>query len=103
MEYLFSMLKPEIIIGITGIFIACFALLATINQAFYSHKHNKLSVRPYICQNSHFIDSYGGKLTISIANKGLGTAIIKDFEIHFNNTIITSAELNSRIGENNHK
>lgn len=99
MEYPFCVLKPEIIIGISSIFIASMALIATIWQASSSHKHNKLSVRPYICQNPHFIDRDVCKLTISITNKGLGTAVIKGFTIHFNDNVITNNNLRNTIGK----
>ena len=90
--------KPEIMIGILSIIVALIALIATIRQAYLSQRHNKLSVRPHICQNPHFIDHDESKLTISITNKGLGTAVIRDFKIQFNHTNISRCDLKQKIG-----
>ncbi|MBX3628171.1 MAG: hypothetical protein KF892_24385 [Rhizobacter sp.] len=67
--------------------IAVLALVATIWQGAISRRHNRLSVRPHLDTHETLIS--GGTLSLSLANSGLGPAIIKRVRITIEGEIHT--------------
>lgn len=61
------------------IFIAVLALLVSLDQAWQTRKHDKLSVRPYVYVS--FRHSYEEGAGWTYSNFGLGPAILKSFEV----------------------
>ncbi|WP_394146559.1 hypothetical protein [Vibrio atypicus] len=64
-----------------SITIAICAIVVAVSQTYLTRKHNRLSVRPSL----HFdIMHSKSEFRISVKNKGLGPAIIKNFRVLFN-------------------
>ncbi len=86
-DEILAALDGEIIIQIFSVFIALCALLLTIWQGRQNYKHNKLSVKPHLRIMEHEESIEDGKVLIqkSLENCGLGSAIIKDFILLYNN------------------
>lgn len=65
-----------------SIVIAFLAIVLTTYTAYFTRKHNRLSVKPHLdCLRSHFPDS----CFLKIENSGLGTALITDMTFTYNN------------------
>ena len=62
---------------ITNIFIALFALIATIWQVLITRKHNKLTVKPILSFHIE-LSSHSDKIGICIINKGVGPLILTE-------------------------
>lgn len=77
-----------------SIIIALSALCLTIWQGRLTRRHNMLSVKPII--DSWFFYSEN-ELHFWIKNKGLGTAIITDFEMALNNNKLTHENLKAEL------
>ena len=63
------------------------ALFLTISQTILSHRHNRLSVKPNLTSFVHTEQDMDEKaiwrITTTLTNNGLGPAIIKSFEVLF--------------------
>ena len=70
----------EAIAGISSSVIALCALAITLWQAYVTREHNKLSVKPYITTWSHNQNQHGF-YSVDILNNGVGSALIKRFQI----------------------
>lgn len=81
-------MAPEIIIAISSTIIALCALCLSCWQAHLLLKHNKISVKPHLTTwfSSDYINK---KYEVSIINNGIGPALIKEFVVKVDNTIIT--------------
>lgn len=67
------------IIATSSLFVALFALFATISQQRTAHKHNKLSVRPLLTWNvARNTSDDGASITYTLRNQGLGPAVVID-------------------------
>ena len=62
--------------------IALCALGATFWQAWFSRKHNKLSVTPYLTIDTN-TSNVNNTFIIEIVNKGAGPAIVKELKCYF--------------------
>lgn len=81
---MFNWITPEIIIAISSVFIALFALVATIWQGKMTKKHNKLSVKPILnCRVE--ISNHCEKIGVHFTNDGIGPAVITSAKIKRNN------------------
>ncbi len=81
--YLWDMVKKD-----PALAIALAALLYTIIQGLRSHRHNKLSLRPWITVTESIREtSREGHIIISIVNSGVGPAIIKEFILRSNDIV----------------
>lgn len=72
------------IIAFCSLVVAVTAVAATIYQARLSHRHDKLTVQPFLAWDESFVQQdQGTTLRMSVENCGQGPAIIKDrwFEI----------------------
>jgi hypothetical protein len=78
------------------VFIATLALFIALQQMWASRKHNKLSVRPLICDHTDF-DTQTMSFNYSLHNKGLGTAKIKSFSYMWEGQEITERELRTKV------
>jgi hypothetical protein len=60
--------------------ISCCALFGTIWQAWLSHRHNRLSVKPFLVWHiaRRNVSQDSSAITFSIKNLGLGPAIVKE-------------------------
>lgn len=62
--------------------IAVCAIILTMVQAWITRRHNRLSVRPCLAQESHkSVSPQFGELTVRLVNKGIGPAIIDEFTV----------------------
>ena len=83
--------------------IALSALFVSVWQVKISHKHNKLSVKPFLDYHIEQIDS---TLTVSISNQGFGPAIISKVSFNYKGItynsleelLVGSGEIRNRIG-----
>ena len=67
------------IIATCSVIVAVLAFFATAWQAWLSHRHNRLSVRPLlIWHTSRGNDPTRAGITYSVKNLGLGPAIVRD-------------------------
>lgn len=72
------------LIALCSLVVAVTAVAATIYQARLSHRHDKLTVQPFLAWGESFVqEDHGTTLSMSVENCGQGPAIIKDrwFEI----------------------
>ena len=70
----------NVIAGISSSIIALCALCLTIWQAYVARMHNKLSVTPYLTTWTH-IELDKLHYSVEILNNGIGSALIKNFQI----------------------
>lgn len=72
----------EIYIALASAAVAACALGVTILQGRQNHKHNMLSVRPFIGALEHYenVDNIK-QITFELINSGVGPAIIKNFTL----------------------
>lgn len=72
-------MTPSDIIAICSVLVAVFAFVATAWQAWLSHRHNRLSVRPLLVWHidRHNDPKHAG-ITYSVKNLGLGPAVIRE-------------------------
>jgi hypothetical protein len=77
--------EPNTIIALSAFFVSLIALIFSIYFSYLSHKHNRLSVEPMI---NTVLENLDSKLSVKITidNRGLGTAILTDINLSFNNT-----------------
>lgn len=66
--------------SLVSLALAFTAVVFTIKQSKASIEHNRLSVRPVICDN---FDNLNDTVIYSITNKGLGTAKVSEFRFIF--------------------
>ncbi len=71
------------------IVIAIVAVVVSFIQLQLSHKHNKLSVKPYF--DAHLIQR-DSVLTVSFSNEGFGPAIIKNIKFIYQGNAYSSLE-----------
>lgn len=71
------------------ILIALSALFVSIWQINISHKHNKLSVEPYL---DYHLDQSNATLTVKFSNQGFGPAIVKKITYIYKNKTYNSLE-----------
>lgn len=73
--------------------IAVCALAFTVYQAFLSRRHNRLSVTPHLAifPNTHSAVSQG-VVSVELLNNGLGPAIIKNYQVYFDNRLIADCD-----------
>jgi hypothetical protein len=76
--------------------IALLALLMTLITTYYSRQHNKLSVKPLLCDGSN-INSEAFTFNYFIHNKGLGTAKVIRFQYLWNGECISATNLKKLI------
>ncbi len=76
--------------------VAGFALLATIVQGRQNHKHNRLSLRPWLeqfleikAENNASTDNNIVKYNFTIINNGVGPAVIKKVELLFKDKVVS--------------
>ena len=62
------------------VFIAVLALFVSIWQVRVGHRHNQLSVKPYL---DFHIDQSDSSLLVSFSNEGFGPAIIKELTFEY--------------------
>jgi len=79
-----------------SISIALSALLITVIQTHLTRKHNKLSIRPVLCDWVHTTDN---RITFWIMNKGLGTADISAFNFYIYDKKATLEEFQQDVNE----
>ena len=83
-------MKSSDIIAFCSLSVAVLVFLATAWQVWVSHKHNRLSVRPFlVLDTSRRIDLRHAGITYSVKNLGLGPAIIRDRYFTKNNERFT--------------
>jgi len=76
--------------------VAVCALLLTIYQFISSHKHNKLSVTPYIANYSETTENDNNAVfSFEVANNGIGPAKIKTWEVCLNKENIEKSKFSS--------
>ena len=67
------------VIATCSVAVALLAFFATTWQAWLAHKHNRLSVRPFLAWHiNRDSSSDGATITYSVKNLGLGPAVVKD-------------------------
>ncbi len=71
------------------ILIALLALVVSVWQVRIAHRHNKLTVMPYLDSSLEQGDS---TLTVSFSNQGFGPAIIKDISFQYQGKTYESLE-----------
>lgn len=76
--------------------IAGLAFIVALQQVWSSRRHNKLSVRPLICDHTD-IDSANRSFTYHLQNKGLGTAKVIAFNFHWQGEILSEQALRTRL------
>jgi hypothetical protein len=76
--------------------IALLALLMTLITTYYSRQHNKLSVKPLLCDGSN-INSKAFTFNYFIHNKGLGTAKVTSFQYLWHGECISATNLKKLI------
>ena len=74
-------------IGLSSVMIALCALAYTLWQGKLLQNHNKLSFKPHITSWLHN-NLENGKLTIEVANNGLGPAIIESFVVEVDGEVM---------------
>lgn len=62
------------------VFIAVLALFVSIWQVRVGHRHNQLSVKPYL---DFHIDQSDSSLLVSFSNEGFGPAILKELTFEY--------------------
>ncbi len=98
-------LRAEIVIAAVSGIIALIALQANIQAGKETRKHNKLSVKPLLVVFRRINTQKSiGKYEVSVANQGVGPAIIKNVELLFegkrvslNDNITYKAFLNKKM------
>jgi hypothetical protein len=80
-------LDVNIVIAAVSVLIAILALGFTIWQAKKTIKHNKLSVRP--CLSLHVDSTKLEQVIVTMANTGLGTAILNKMKVYVDDKEIT--------------
>ncbi len=78
---------PETYIALASATVAICALGVTVWQGRQNHKHNKLSVRPFLepeLERQRDDSNDQGKIILELVNRGVGPAIIKNFVLLFN-------------------
>ncbi len=78
--------KPNIVIAVLSLFIAACVLGVTIWQGLQNRKHNRLSVLPLL---GMLRISGGINYEMKLINRGVGPAIIKNFELLFDGKIVS--------------
>lgn len=88
--YIFTWLDRqdwEVVAGVSSAIIALCALFYTMLAGWYTHKHNKLSVKPHLTtwvtrnpQQRYY--------SLGLVNNGLGPALITSVEITLDNQVI---------------
>lgn len=72
-------MTPSDIIATCSVLVAVFAFVETAWQAWLSHRHNRLSVRPLLVWHiNRRDDPKRAGITYSIKNLGLGPAVIRE-------------------------
>lgn len=72
------------VVAICSAIAAASAVVATIYQSRLSHRHDRLTVQPFLAWSEDYVqETHGTHLTFTIKNHGQGPAIIKErwFEI----------------------
>lgn len=68
-------------VGVSGLIIALAALLVARNSLRQNQKHLRLSVKPHL--TGHYITTTDEMLALHLENDGLGPAVIKRWEVWF--------------------
>lgn len=74
--------EPNTAIAIAAIFLSLAGIIASIILLNITIRHNKLSVEPRITTD-HILKYETNYLQVILTNKGLGSAIIKSFDIYY--------------------
>lgn len=85
------------------VLIALSALFVSVWQIRVTHTHNKLSVKPLL---DYFVEQADSTLTVSISNRGIGPAIIKEISFNYEgkdyysleDLLVGSGEIKNRLG-----
>lgn len=82
-----STLSAEAIIALASLIIALCALVFTIKQARDAHRHNKLSVTPFLTTwfNQEFTSHH---YQVVLLNNGVGPALIRSFAIEVDGHLV---------------
>lgn len=74
--------SAETYIALASAVVAACALAVTIWQGRQNHRHNMLSVRPFLGALEHYSNEKNvGQITFELINCGVGPAIIKNFTL----------------------
>uniref|UniRef100_UPI001CAA833B hypothetical protein n=1 Tax=Teredinibacter waterburyi TaxID=1500538 RepID=UPI001CAA833B len=77
----------ELLVGLSGVFVAVLALGFTIWQVILTRIHNRISYRPIlVLATEHSFEKKS--FTVVLANNGLGPALIKSFRIRVGDRVI---------------
>lgn len=71
------------------IFIAVLALFVSIWQVRVGHRHNQLSVKPYL---DFHLDQSHSMLLVTFSNEGFGPAILKKLEFEYEGEVYPTLE-----------
>nr|WP_316640020.1 hypothetical protein [uncultured Roseateles sp.] len=72
-------MTPSDQIAVAALVVAGCAFFATAWQAFLAHRHNRLSVRPYLVwHRDQSTTEAGTEVTFKVSNCGIGPAIVKE-------------------------
>ncbi len=73
------------VIAVCSAFIALTAVAVAVISGVLTRKHNRLSVKPRLVITRL---SYSDNCKISVANKGIGPAVIRKFDIYLDNEMV---------------
>lgn len=78
----------DTVIAISAAIIALASLFVSIWSAVATRKHNRLSVTPHL--RVDYSHKPGEPVRVILSNNGIGTAIIKNFAIYLDGTLLTA-------------
>lgn len=71
----------ELLISVCAIIVAIFAFITSVCQAYFTRRHNKLSVKPILSVEFNLAYKNDDDFGISLKNNGIGPAILKDLKV----------------------
>ena len=78
------------LIAICAVVIAVCSFVVSVFQSYINRKHNRLSVKPYLFVETHFLTS--GPIKVVLKNRGTGPAFIKSVRIFVDGLEIPTKE-----------